>query len=84
MNMIPLNENNELRISVRKDGNNKMMTAFLVDKTKPRCYLEGDEYKFNSELLWQKLIRPKDSKEISVKVKGYYEGLKITDTPNPM
>lgn len=35
-----------------KDGNNQVTYVIYTDLTKAKCYREGNEYKFNSYIVW--------------------------------
>jgi hypothetical protein len=36
---------------IKKDGNDFIEYVWEIDETKPKCYKEGNSYKFNSVLL---------------------------------
>lgn len=41
-------------VETMKDGKNLIVLKWKIDESKPKCYRDGNSYKFNSELIGAK------------------------------
>ena len=49
--------------SIKNNGNQKIMVTKEIDQSKPKCWVEGNHYKFNTWLIKSVILEDKKPKE---------------------